>query len=171
MSIFIDSLMRFVGDIINNGVSVATAALWVAIIGVVIAWIAYRHQLAMTEPWAMTKVGENTWLLKRRLPRLATISGIMIKGYHAEEGELLALDFSFGNPSPEPAKYFKNGTNILINLKVPAGSNITGISFDLYYKQPRREKSPPQFSYHSDMRMGDLDVPPRGVKVWTTSLY
>lgn len=139
---------------------IASLTCLVTVIGITIAWRAYRNQIAMMEPWELTKVEEGLWLLKRTSPKLATIYGIT----GGELGDIFHA--SFLNPAAQPTTYFKNGTNILIKVD----SSSSQMPFFVCYQEHKREKYPFKQSYRQLGLIDLASLPPR-VKVWSTYIY
>lgn len=115
---------------ISNSYAIAVETLLVTIAGIVIALIAYRHQIAMLEPWTMTKVGPTVWLLQRNIPSLATVCCIALND---GQGHRNIVPVS----SEEGHKIFRKGTNKLIDTRnYPA----LGTTFELSYENHKSEK-------------------------------
>lgn len=136
------------------------------------------QQIAATEPWSLTKLEGDLWLLKRNTPIIATIHGIVIEK-SADLGSLDVLEnltssdtekqgdtgFSFMNSANGPSKYFRNGTNVLLRID-PENH---GDSFTLYYEEHKKENKQPYTGYKQGMKAED--ILPSKVKVWNVSLY
>lgn len=136
------------------------------------------QQIAATEPWSLTKLEGDLWLLKRNTPIIATIHGIVVEK-SADLGSLDALEnltsadtekqddsgFSFMNSANGPSKYFRNGTNVLLRID-PENH---GDSFTLYYEEHKKENKQPYTGYKQGMKAED--ILPSKVKVWNVSLY
>lgn len=136
------------------------------------------QQIAATEPWSLTKLEGNLWLLKRNTPVIATIHGIIVeKTADLENLEVLEnlakldtengedVGFNFMNSANGPSKYFRNGTNILLRID-PENH---GDSFTLYYEEHKKESKQPYTGYKQGMKADD--IMPSKVKVWNTNLY
>jgi hypothetical protein len=136
------------------------------------------QQIAATEPWSLTKLEGDLWLLKRNTPVIATIHGIIVeKSEDLESLEVLEnLDransvknddtgFSFMNSADGPSKYFRNGTSVLLRID----PDNHGDSFTLYYEEHKKENKQPYTGYKQGIKAED--ILPSKVKVWTVSLY
>lgn len=137
-------------------------------------------EAAATEPWNLTKLEGDLWLLQRNTPVIATIHGIIVEDEEPLEGigdienladlphvleEKLDKGFSFMNSANGPSKYFRKGTNILLRID-PENQ---GHSFTLYYEEHKKMNKQPYTGYVQGMR--PEDVRHSKVKSWTTSLY
>lgn len=145
----------------TGGELAAWITLAVTLFGVVIAFVAYRYQIAMIEPWSMTKIEDNLWMLERNRPKLATIYGY-VGGYLCDR-----YDVTFLNPAVQPAGYFKKGTKILVQT----GSLPKGASFVIAYREHYREGLLFKYPYRGRLDAPSIESLPRGVKTWTTCLY
>lgn len=136
------------------------------------------QQIAATEPWSLTKLEGDLWLLKRNTPVIATIHGIIVEKTEALESlEVLEkLDrtnsvknedtgFNFMNSADGPSKYFRNGTSVLLRID----PDNHGESFTLYYEEHKKENKQPYTGYKQGIKAED--ILPSKVKVWTVSLY
>lgn len=136
------------------------------------------QQIAATEPWSLTKLEGDLWLLKRNTPVIATIHGIIVEK-KVDLESLETLDslasseiakngdegFSFMNSANGPSKYFRNGTSVLLRID-PENQ---GDSFTLYYEEHKKENKQPYTGYQHGMKAEDIR--PSKVKVWNISLY
>jgi hypothetical protein len=135
------------------------------------------QQIKATEPWLLTKLEGDLWLLKRNTPVIATIHGIIVEKTADLENVQTLEDlasantegqdegFKFMSPANGPSKYFRNGTNILLRID-PENH---GDSFTLYYEEHKKESKQPYTGYKQGMKAGD--IMPSKVKVWNTNLY
>lgn len=135
--------------------------LLVTIIGIIVAWVVYRHQVKMIEPWSIKKVGNDLWLLERKFPKLAIIRGIVNNRTcdHYEVEWLTAAGI--------PTGYFRNGTNVLLRIK----SSVPGAVFQIYYQEDSKDRYPFRPQYIHNTRHADYETPPKSWKVWETTLY
>lgn len=131
------------------------------VLGILFAWKAYKHQTQMIEPWSMEKVGEDLWLLKRTVPKLASIRGL-VRSNASDNYEVKWL-----NQAGHPYACFKKGTTILLKITVP----FPGTVFQIYYQEQKKDLYPNNPGYSDDTRMGDTQVPPKNWKVWEITLY
>lgn len=136
------------------------------------------QQIAATEPWSLTKLEGNLWLLKRNTPVIATIHGIIVEKT-ADLENLEVLDnlaksdtednedagFNFMNSANGPSKYFRNGTSVLLRID----PDNHGDSFTLYYEEHKKEAKHPYTGYKHGFKAED--ILPSKVKVWNVSLY
>lgn len=125
------------------------------------AWKAYKHQVEMKEPWSLTNVKDDLWILERKIPVLANIRGI------AQNRTCDHYEVEWLTAAGVPMGYFRNGTNILLRIK----SNVPGAVFQLYYEEAKKEIYPFRPEYIHDTRHGDDQSPPKSWKVWETVLY
>ena len=142
--------------------------LLLTLIGVFIARHA-RIQAQKAEPWSITNLEGELWLLKRNSPVLATIHGIVVEeAEHIETPRIEGKGFNFMNPANTPAKFFKHGTSILIRID----PRMVEASFILYYEEHKKyDKRSESSSYQPDMRREDAEILPSGIKTWTADLY
>lgn len=137
-------------------------------------------EAAATEPWMLTKLDGDLWLLQRNTPVIATIHGIIVEDEEPLEGiedienleDLPAVleakadkGFSFMNAATGSSKYFRKNTNVLLRID-PENQ---GHSFTLYYEEYKKMSKQPYTGYVQGMR--PEDVRHSKVKSWTTDLY
>lgn len=149
----------------------------ITLVGLSIARRASR-EAAATEPWTLTKLEGDLWLLKRNTPVIATIHGIIVE----EKEDLENLEvlenlnkpnteksedrgFQFMNSANGPSKFFRNGTNVLLRIDPEE----TGSSFTLYYEEHKKQGKQPYTGYKHGMKAED--IMPSKVKVWESTLY
>jgi hypothetical protein len=128
-----------------------------------------RIQSQKAEPWSLANLEGELWLLKRNSPVLATIHGIVIEeAEHIKTARIEGRGFSFMNPANTPAKFFANGTSILIKIN----PRMVEAIFILYYEEHKKySKLSDSSGYHPDMKREDAEILPSSIKTWTATLY
>lgn len=165
MEIFNEISIWFVSNLSTIATWVTIFAPLLTIVAIIIALVTFRHERNMTDPWALTKIDDDLWLLRRTIPKLASIWGIR----SGDDCRKNSLEFDFIPSGSHPTKYFRKGTDILIRID---SSKHVGMVFALYYEEPRRERSmqrPPFYRENMNWRLEEIK--PRRVKVWKTTLY
>jgi hypothetical protein len=142
--------------------------LLLTLIGVLLARRANIETTA-SEPWSMTNLESNLWLLQRHNPVLATIHGIIIEeSEHIDTPKIEGLGFNFMNPANMPSKSFKKGSNILIRIN----PRITEPHFILYYEEHKKQSNVPEASaYDPNMNHEGAAILPSNIKAWKANLY
>ena len=140
----------------------AMLTLLLTLIGLLIARLVNLTHRS-NEPWCLTKLEGNLWLLKRKTPVVATIQGIIIENPENISNQNTDRN-SFLVSDSGPAKYFQNGTTTLIRVKANTGS-----SFKLYYEEHQKmtEETLTDYNLNTEGKI----VRSSNIQVWTTSLY
>lgn len=155
-------------------------SLFMSLVGIMLAKRASKNQINTTEPWSLTNLKDDLWLLKRNTPVIATIHGIVVEQNEdfSDPENLKNLQspntkkregsgFSFISSADEPSKYFRNGTTILIRVN----PDNAGATFTLYYEEHKKESKSPVSVYQADLNLGGSDILPSKMQAWSTTLY
>jgi hypothetical protein len=144
-------------------------ALWaliVALLSLLVAlgagFVAYLdfHQVGREEPWKLTKVQDEIWLLERVHRRPATISGFDV----ATLCDVVQIGWL--NPAAFPAKVFRRGSQELLRIETVS----VGVHLEFYSREYGGLNRVPSHneSYVGSVRgVPDMDK----LKTWTTALY
>ncbi|UZX02487.1 hypothetical protein F8G81_07545 [Arthrobacter sp. CDRTa11] len=124
-----------------------------------VAYLDY-HQVGREEPWRLTKVQDEIWLLERVHRRPATISGV-------DAAALCdVVQVGWLNPAAFPAKVFRRGSQELLRIDTASvGVHLLFYSreYEIFRKVPAHNTS-----YLASIR-GAQGV--EKLKIWTTALY
>ena len=147
----------------SNFITILTVlTLLAAVISAYYAWKMHRHEMKMVEPWSLTKIKDDYWLLERKHPKLATIYG--------EEITPDRKSHQITITSTEDG-FYKKGSKAVIRITPTEIGSI----FNLYYVEHNKQKNNPQrfIGYRDDLsqRNPDLEVVPPWVKPWNCPLY
>lgn len=144
-------------------------ALWaliVSLLSLVVAlgagFVAYLdyHQVGREEPWKLTRVQDQIWLLERVHRRPATISGFDVTTLCD------VVQISWLNPAAFPAKVFRRGSQELLRIETAS----VGVHLEFYSREYGIFDKVPA---HNASYLANI----RGVqgggklKPWTTALY
>jgi hypothetical protein len=146
-----------------------TLALWaliVALLSLLVAlgagFVAYLdfHQVGREEPWRLSKVQEEIWLLERVHRRPATISGFDITTVCD------AVQISALNPAGFPTKIFRRGSQELLRIQTES----VGVHLEVYSREHGFfDKVPAHNTSYQDIRGFQWETD--NLKTWTTALY
>ncbi|MGO4587019.1 hypothetical protein AB4Z38_24520 [Arthrobacter sp. 2RAF6] len=139
---------------------VALLSLLVALGAGFVAYLDY-HQVGREEPWRLTKVQNDIWLLERVHRRPATLSGF--------DGTSLcdAVQVAWLNPAGFPAKVYRRGSQELLRIQTSGvGMHLEFYSreYGVFDRLPAHNKS-----YLANVRGGVKGMDK--LKTWTTALY
>ena len=151
-----------------TGLTIAAAifALLLTLVGVMIAKKVVKNQ-SDNEPWSLTNLENDLWLLKRKSHTLATINAIIVEEpEHIDTPPIEGEGFSFMNPSNEQTKYLKYGTSILMRID----PDLAGATMILYYEEHRKQSKEPHAGYQPDMTLEGGEISSSNVQSWRTSL-
>ncbi|WP_426938577.1 hypothetical protein ACQCSV_13540 [Pseudarthrobacter sp. S3] len=138
---------------------VALLSLMVALGAGFVAYLDYQ-QIGREEPWKLTKVQDEIWLLERVHRRPATISGFDVTTLCD------VVQVSWLNPAAFPAKVFRRGSQELLRIETAS----VGVHLDFYSREYGIFNRLPT---HNTSYLGSA----RGteglgtLKTWTTALY
>jgi hypothetical protein len=144
-------------------------ALWaliVALLSLLVAlgagFVAYLdfHQVGREEPWKLTKVQDEIWLLERVHRRPATISGVDVTTLCD------VVHVAWLNPAGFPAKVFRRGSQELLRIETVS----VGVHLEFYSQEYGAVAKLPSHnrSYVASVR-GAQGM--EKLKTWTTALY
>lgn len=145
------NLIEWLFDPTNLGACASVATLG-------ISWIAYLfarksyHQIDREEPWKLTPLFDNYWLIERIHPNIATIYGQFIYPNIKEvygSGDFVA---KYSNAQGKPFKYFKRGTKMVVEIpSMPVGS-----SFHLAFHEHKSIKKALKDKYVGELSMNPI---------------
>jgi hypothetical protein len=139
---------------------ISMLSLLVALIAGFVAYLDY-HQVGREEPWKLTKVQDEIWLLERVHRRPATISGFDITTL-CDVVQISAL-----NPAGFPAKVFRRGSQELLRIEtesVGVHLEVCSREYGFFDKVPAHNTS-----YQDNIR--GMQWGTDNLKSWTTALY
>lgn len=139
---------------------ISMLGLLVALIALFVALLDYQ-QVGREEPWKLTKVQDEIWLLERVHRRPATISGFDITTI-CDVVHISAL-----NPAGFPAKVFRRGSQELLRIEtisVGVHLEVSSREYGVFDKVPAYNTS-----YQTNMR-GEQQSMVK-LKTWTAALY
>lgn len=132
------------------------------------------NQIEREEPWKLTKVAEEHWVLERNHPMLATLRGeIVYPRHHEKAWEVVQIPVEYCQIGTSPFMHFRRGTKIIVSMpELPVGS-----LFRLYYRDhvrrfPWSKKLHPlkEGDYTPNITPSAVDLD-GNVKTWETPLY
>lgn len=131
--------------------ALALGALIVSMLALIVALLD-RQQISREEPWRLTKLHEDYWLLERVHRSRAVIT--MAFNFHG-------TGVDFVNDAAYPAQVFRRGSREVLRIR----PSVAGTSLTINFRRP-----PLRDKHNRTFNSGEL-VPSRGEKTWSTPIY